>query len=214
MKIIKIDGKEYEFGSESHIEKLDAMAKADAAKLTKANDELQAKFDAKDADFKKGEEEVVDLKKKAADFLKEEKSKMQKAARAAVRLYRSFQRAIGKGEDEDDEEKMDALLDECVDNPRAVMERALKTATPDFKFDEKSEDYVVARFDAFVERRTAETGVDSVVRASEVAKATLDAKDRKGGALDEVEKAAQAERDDRNNAWKTGNNPYSVKGAA
>ncbi len=204
MKTIRLDGKDYEIGSQAHLDKIDEMNKAEQAKLVKANDELQAKLDAKDEAFKKGEEEAVDLKKKAADFMKEEKTKMRSAARAAVRLYRAFKRAVGKEEDDEDEEKMDALLDECVDKPREVMERALKTASPDFKFDEKSEDYVVARFDAFVERRMSETGVDSVVRASEIAKAEIEKLDRKNGDVDDdlVAKADKKNREDRQNAWK------------
>ncbi len=207
MKVIKLDGKEYEYGSAQHLDKLEEMGKADLAKLTKSNDELQAKLDAKEADFKKADEEAADLKKKAADFIKEEKSKMRSAARAAVKLYRAFKRAVGKEEDDEDETKMDALLDECVDNPRAVMTRALATQSPEFKFDEKSEDYVVARFDAFVERRMGETGVDSIVKAGEHAKTELEKLDAKEKGEDVVAKAAKANHDDRHNAWKTINNP-------
>lgn len=204
---IKLDGKEYEEGSAQHIEKLDAMSKAEVAGLKKVIDETQAKLDAKEAAFKKKDEEVEEVKKKSADFIKEEKSKMRSAARAAVRLYRAFKRAVAKDEDDEDEEKMDALLDDCVEKPREVMVRALKEGAPDFKFDDRSDDYVTARFDAFVEQRTKETGVDSVLLAAKGAQEEVQRMDSKnrGGGEDPVAAAAKKMREENQNAWKSTN---------
>jgi HK97 family phage prohead protease len=169
---IKLDGKDYEFGSEAHMAKLDELhAKELATKdqqiadLTKANTEGRAKFDAFEAETKaerkKREEDEAAAKEEAkkADEAKkaETKSRMKRALRAARIM------------EEDDEEKLDGLLDM---SDREMMLAAIKHVDPEFAKLDETDDYIRCRFDSLEDPATRLDGIGGVVEAVQRAKQT------------------------------------------
>lgn len=181
---IRLDGQDYEVGSEAHIAKLGSMHQAEVqtkdekiAELSKALDETRAKLDAKDADAeeerKKREQDEADKKKAEADAEEERKKRFKARVRRALRAARIME--------EDDEEKLDAMLDL---SDRDLMIAAIKHVDANFDKVDETDDYIRARFDSIEEART--DGVDSVVRSLELAKRAAKAKPD-----DEVEKARQ-----------------------
>jgi uncharacterized protein len=181
MKVIKIDGKELDYGSEAHIQHLEqsAQSKLDAKdarekELVKTVDELQAKCDAKDKECSKKEAE-----------LEEERKNRSSAIRARARLLRQVLRFIDESEDE---EKTDSLSD------RELMVLAIRKDDKDFVDADKSDDYIRAMFDMTLKAAAKSTSVGAVVTAIEEAKRV--------DAQDPVE-AARLRMIERNrNAWK------------
>jgi hypothetical protein len=94
-------------------------------------------------------------------------------------------------EDEEDDGKMDALL-ELED--REVMLKAIKASDEKFDGEGKSDDYLQARFDMLDVSSTR--GVDTVVRSIESKKQAA------SGEIDEVEQARQKMIEKNRNAWK------------
>lgn len=202
MKVIKLDGREVEYGSEAHIKHLEDAHLADVAKfdakekeLTKANDELQAKLDAGDKSRKKREEdeekEEEERKKRSIEEDEERKKREKSRIRRALRAARIME--------EDDEEKMDSLLDL---SERDLMVTFIKRHAGHEKFDGKDEDgkdrsdaYVEALFDVLSKEGKRADGVDSVVLSAEKAK--------RADAADPVTTASQKARERAENAWKT-----------
>lgn len=165
MKTIRLDGKDFEVGSDAHLAKIEethaaslTKFKADAAEATeaakaavKARDELQANFDATEKAKKKLEEELADEKGEKG------------AARVRSRL-KLLQRAAKFLTEEDDEEKMDGLSD------REVMVKVINADAnwKEEKFDGKSDDYVQALFDSVSKSFTRTDGIDSIVKTHKV----------------------------------------------
>lgn len=169
--LIKLDGRDYEYGSTSHIEKIETLH---AAEITKArgeltslktqHDVLQGKFDAAEVEGAKAKKEAEGAK--AADG-----EKFVSRVKAKVRLLMRSLRLFGNPDDDNDEEdkeesKMDAIDELITLSDRDIMIRCLnKTeAFKEAKFDGKSDDYVAALFDNLKDPKPAD-GVDSVVRA-------------------------------------------------
>jgi len=183
MKVIKLDGKELEYGSEAHIQHLESAHMADIEKadareqeLTKERDELQAKFDAAEAARKKREEDdEEEMAKASAEQAKRFKSRLRLLQRALKFL-------------DEDEEKTDSLAEL---EPRDLMIKVLQTQKQYENFDgaDRSDDYVQALFDAVTaqEPQSRVDGVSSVVKAAELAKRS-DASDSD----DPVRKAREA----------------------
>ncbi len=169
MKTIRMDGKDFEVGSDAHLAKIDELHavalkqataeavkfKADAAEelvtTKKQLDEAQAKFDAK----------TKDAEKLAADL--EEEKGAKGAARVRSRL-KLLQRAAKFLTEEDDEEKMDGLSD------REVMVKVINADAnwKEEKFDGKSDDYVQALFDSVSKSFTRADGIDSIVKTHKI----------------------------------------------
>jgi HK97 family phage prohead protease len=201
--IIKLDGKDYEYGSTSHIEKLDSLHTAEVAKvrgeltsLKSLNEQLQGKFDAAEAEVKTAKAAVEDGKKAFKDQLKSAVSARVKLLRKALRFATEED---GEGEEEDEEsveKKMDAL-DALSD--REVMVRCLNAteAFKETKFYGKSYDYVLGLFEHATKAiQTNGGGVDSVVRAHQRV-TRLDANDP------EVRRSQDRQREqEKNPPWK------------
>ena len=151
VKKIKIDGVEYEAGSEQAVAaqlafqtKLDAQAK-ELTEKEKAEEEeekkkaaflekMKAKSDADDERIKKLDAENKALPGKVAAELK-----------ARMELETSAKSVLGS------KAKLDALTD------RDVKAAVLKKTNPDLKLDGKSDEYVNARFDMALEQAAEET---------------------------------------------------------
>lgn len=183
MKTIRLDGKDYEVGSDAHLAKIDELHQAQIAKFKsdaadadkkaadalKAKDEAEAKFDA-----------AAKAKKKAEDDLEEEKGEKGKArVRARLRLLQRAAKFLT--DDEEGEDKYDGLTD------REIMVKVINADAnwKDEKFDGKSDDYVQALFDSVSKSFTRADGVDSVVNAHVIAS--------RSDASDDIVSKAEAE---------------------
>lgn len=169
--LIKLDGKDYEYGSVAHIEKLETThtvsldkARGELTSLKSQYDALQGKFDAAEVEGAKAKKEAEGAK--AADG-----EKFVSRVKAKVRLLMRSLRLFGNPDDDNDEEdkeesKMDAIDELITLSDRDLMIRCLnKTeAFKEAKFDGKSDDYVAALFDNLKDPKPAD-GVDNVVRA-------------------------------------------------
>jgi hypothetical protein len=226
VKIIHLDGKDLEFGSDAHIGKLDELSKraidqvrtdakatldATDAKAKAIVDDLTTKLEKATGalDATKAELETVRTDaKKAKDGADEEKVTMSKemAKRIAkrLRLYRAAIRFFGEKEDPD-EEKMDAMTD------REIMVAALKKV--DKKFDAndaagkpRSDDYIEARFDSVCELRQSQNGIDGVVRTIDEQVRRMDSNAGDGAAanIQTMDEARKKRDEAMKNAWKTG----------
>lgn len=151
MKVIRIDGKDVEYGSEQHVSHIEkerdaAQARCDAAEAEhkKATDALEAKFDAADAELKKVKADLA-----AATDPKAIDARV--TARAS--LLTTASAACGS------EFKSDGLSD------REIRIAVIRTdsAFKDFDGKDKSDDYVAALYDSVSSRVTRKDGVDSVV---------------------------------------------------
>lgn len=181
MKLIKLDGKDFEFGSEEHIAKVEQLHSAEVSALkseiatAKASaDEARAKLDAKEAAAKA---EEGDKEKEKFEFAKREKARIKRALRAARIM------------EEDDEEKLDSLLDL---SDRDLMVKTLKHKDPKFDKADETEDYLRARFDAI--EVPAKATIGDVVR--DVDKVRLDDN------TDPAEKSRLAMIERNRTAWK------------
>ncbi len=184
-KYIRLDGKDFEIGSDEHVRHLDAKCEAQRAEAEKAKTELvelRARFDAGERAAKAAKDQAS---AEAAKAEKEAGARMKRRLRL-MRAAMAVARDIGAEDDEDgDEEKMDAL-DEMSD--RDLMIHVIKLHAGHEKFDGKdeSDDYVRATFDFVTKTAKRADGVDSVVKELERAKRT----DANEGAKD-PEKAAR-----------------------
>lgn len=188
MKTIRIDGKDFEYGSEPHIAKIEEIhAKAVEAALAKRDAEFKTKLDSllgdvdvqkKRADKAEGERDTAlqTVEQYKADATKAETKAAEEAAkraeasnrdkRARRALERAFVRFMMSGED-DDEEKMDALekkLDTATD--RELMLEVIKKSDP--RFDgkgpdgsDRTDDYVQSRFDSVIEQTSRKVRSDA-----------------------------------------------------
>lgn len=199
MKTIRLDGRDYEVGSDAHHQKLEEIAKREQeAAVKKAQGEMQVKLDAaasdassqkSRADKAEGERDaaVTALEQFKADASKAEaKAKEATAAKAKEEAtYKKNRRRLERlalrffMEDDEDEEKMDKV-DDMLDamSDRDLMLKVIEKSDPKFDPKDKSDDYVRSRFDAVVERaaeqQQGERSVDSIVRRAEALRPHLD----------------------------------------
>jgi HK97 family phage prohead protease len=185
--LIKLDGKDYEYGSTSHIEKLDSLHTAELGKargeltaLKSQHEVLKGKFDAAEAEMETAKKAMDEGKKSFKDQLKSAVSSRVKLLRKALRFATEEEGDDEEMEGEDEEKvekKMDAL-DGLSD--REIMVKCLNAteAFREVKFDGKSDDYVLGLFEhATKSLSSAKSGsVDSVVHAHQRV-TRLDAKD-------------------------------------
>lgn len=159
MKMIRLDGKDYEVGSEAHLDKLESMhkealarevsavqTKLDAAdrsltdvqaKLVtaeKARDEAQGRLDAADKELTKARAAVEEKDKTFEEKLKEkiadERAALRKQARARGRFERAFRFMFGEDEEEDADEEKQKKLDAMTD--RDLMIAVIRKDAADF----------------------------------------------------------------------------------
>lgn len=208
MKIIHLDGKDYNFGSDEHIAKLDAINTAALAKAgeelaaaVKRADETQGRLDAAEAAAKKAKEKAEEDDAERKRSAKAAEGSTKERLRARFKRFQKQFRAFFDDEEDDDKEggmKMDALIDALLDDASAqtIMVEAITKSDPEFKADGKSAEYIEGRFDALSEASGNTRGVDSIVRATEENARRLDAKKHP------VEVARQANQERERNLWK------------
>jgi HK97 family phage prohead protease len=187
---IRLDGKDYEVGSQDHLDKLDemhkaALAQAEADAKTKLDakdaeiatlktsaqktaDELQGKLDAAEARAKKSEEELEKAKK---EFEEEDEEEEKSKRSRALRLIRNLVRALrikGLRMTEETEKKLDADVEKWVEMgdgaERAIMLDAIRADGTTFDDTDKSDDYVRARFDSTFDAAKDKRGVHGTTR--------------------------------------------------
>lgn len=195
---IKLDGKDYEFGSASHIEKLEDLHKA---QLSSATGELQKKYDTLDGEHA-ALKKTFDAKKAADEVAaKEDGEKTKRAIRSRVRLIMKALRLFGDDEEADDDEKKSDSKFDALDelNDREIMLKVIGSHADykNEKFDAKSDEYVTAIFDSVSRSFKRADGVDSVVEGHRRA-VKLDAIDLNNPV--EKAKAEKAKRD--NERWR------------
>jgi hypothetical protein len=168
--VIRIDGKDIEYGSAAHITILESAHLADLAKFETKEKELVARCDAAEGKAKDAEKRA----EKAEGDLKEEKDgeEAKKRRRTRERLLRRAIRALTTEEEDEDEEKMDALDEElCELSNLQLMLKVIRTDAQyadDKTLDDKPEPYIQAIFDGLTKRGvTRNDGIDSVVKSVE-----------------------------------------------
>ncbi|MBA3833605.1 MAG: DUF2213 domain-containing protein [Chthoniobacterales bacterium] len=166
---IKLDGKDFDFGSEAHIEKIEQIHASAVTKLdskveekkaalkaaTAEKDELQGKLDALDSEHKKLQTQLA-----AASDPKALADKVN----ARVQLVVKARAVLG------DEAKLDEKSD------REIMVDVIKLDASDFNDAGKSDDYVRGRFESVEKTAVRVDSIDAIVRSVEANK-RLDASD-------------------------------------
>ena len=153
----RFDGQEYDFGSEAHVNAMQARLDGQAATLktaTTERDQLQAKLDAKDADVAKL---TADLNAALAP------ARLDAAVESRVALVVSAAKVLGAYA------KFDGKTD------REIQAMVIAKVHPSAKLDGKSDDYVSARFDACLDAATQAKTINGFSAA--LAAVKLDATD-------------------------------------
>lgn len=178
-RFIRLDGKDFEIGSQAHLDKLDDMHKAEVAALKSKIDELSGRLDAaeKAVAAAKREKEEEEEETQSEDEAEKRERTLRDRVRSKVRLVMRALRLFGEDDDEDDDKKMDAL---CEMSERDLYIKAIRKIDPDFKADGKSDDYLAGLFEGAVDYIAKASGVDGVVRVLEGKR--LDSVDNGAGA--------------------------------
>ena len=150
IKMIRLDDKDYEFGSQAHLDAIDAIHKVRITTLTaeldttkRKVDEIQGRFDAADSEVKKLKGELTAAKDPNA---------LATAVNARVALLVGAGRVLG------DDVKLDGLSE------REIMLRVIRTDDKDFADDGKSDDRIRGHYEAIQARGVVRNdGVDQVV---------------------------------------------------
>ena len=169
-RIINFDGKDYDYGSESHVKAIYAHFDAKLVEMQGLVKTATENFDKSEARAKAAEDD----KKAAEDNLKKEKESSRARMKSRLKLIRAVANLLKDDEDgEDEEEKMDSLFDAT---DREIMEKALaadENYGEKFVADSKdrSDAFIEGCFDAVCRRGLKRAdGVDSVVKAVESVK--------------------------------------------
>lgn len=176
-KFIRLDGKDFEYGSQAHFEKIEAMHREEVAKLQKQLDEKSGRLDAAEAAVGVAEASLEEEKKKAEEVIKtsakEMEDKIRTKVRSILRAIRFFEDMDGK----DDDEKMDAL---CSLSERDLHIKAITTIDPDFKADGHNDGYIRGRAEGAFEYLAKSRSVDgaALVLSGFSADKKLDAADK------------------------------------
>ncbi len=167
-KFIRLDGKDFEIGSDAHLGKIEDLHKAETAKLTAQIEQLTGKLDS-------AEQAVTASKREKSEGDVRSEKDLAQRVKSRVRLVMRALRLFGQDDDEeqDDEKKMDAF---CSMTERELHLKAIHAVDPDFKADGKTDDYVAGKFEGAFEYLSKARGVDGVVRVVESA-LRIDAKD-------------------------------------
>lgn len=167
---IKLDGKDFEFGSEAHIEKIEAMHSAAVTKLdeklsekkdalkavTSEKEQLQGKLDAVQVKLDSVSAELTAANDPAA---------LADRVNARVNLVSKARTILGT----------EAKLDDKSD--RDIMIEVIRSDEADFSGDKRSDDYLRGRYESLESKGVVRAdSIDAVVRHIEAAK-RLDASD-------------------------------------
>ncbi|HVJ89396.1 MAG TPA: hypothetical protein VM580_06295 [Labilithrix sp.] len=222
---VRLDNRDYEVGSQAHLDKIDELHKAELDALQKrldaAEEEKQeerkkreaaeGEKDAAKEDARKAREEADGEKAKADEERKKREEEEEEKVREGTRLRRRAERLLAAAREveeespseeerakreEDEEKKMDGL------SAKEVMVLAIQAHSKGFDANGKSDDYVRARFDALEESVRERRGVNGVARVAQALAHRLDSNDGE----DAIDKARKARDEAMANAWKAGRN--------
>ena len=171
-RVIRIDGKDLDYGSPEHIKHLEDAHLADLQKAETDNKALVARCDAAEGKAKDAETRA----KKAEDDAKEAtegdgaKAKRKKSDQLRRRALRALSKVIAEDDEDEDEEKMDALDDELAAmSDKDVMLKVIRADAAyadDKEIGDKPEPYIQAIFDGLTKRGVTRTdGIDSATKA-------------------------------------------------
>lgn len=165
-KFIRLDGRDFEIGSDAHLDKLDELHKAEKAKMQAKIDEQAGRLDAAEKAVESAKREAGDADKKMEDAAKEREKDLAQRVKSRVRLVLRALRLFGEdsGEGDDEEKKMDAFAEM---SERELHLKAIQKADPDFKADGKSDDYIAGKFEGALDYLSASSRVDGVVAVLE-----------------------------------------------
>ena len=164
--LIRLGDRDYELGSQAHLDAIDATHKTKCAELQKLIDAQAGRLDAAEKAVKQAQDEFEEERKKSREADKENEKTLAARVKSRVRLVMKALRLFGEDderpEDEDEDKKLDSF---CEMNERELHLMAIKKADPDFRADGKSDDYVAGKFEGAVTFLSRSKGVDGVVRA-------------------------------------------------
>lgn len=185
--LIRLGDRDYELGSQAHLDAIETNHKTGVAGLQKKIDELSGKLDSAEKAVeteKRAKDEAI---AKSATDEKERSKDLSSRVKARTRFLMRALRLFGEddAEEEDEEKKMDAL---CELSEREIQLKAIAKVDPDFKADGKSDDYVAGKFEGAVEYLAKSRSVDNVVRVIEENR-KFDSREVNGGREHPVAKA-------------------------
>lgn len=180
-KFIRLDNRDFEIGSQAHLDKIDDLHKVEVADLKKQIDLLSGKLDSAEKAVEVAKREKAEAETKSADAEKTHQRDLTSRVKARVKLLMRAIRLFGEEDEEGEEEekKMDGLLDL---SERDIHLKAILKVDPDFKADGKTDDYIAGKFDGAIEYLAKERSVDGVVRVIEGGKGRFDANGTPTGA--------------------------------
>jgi len=201
-RVIRIDGKDLDYGSEAHIKHLEDAHLADLQKGEIALKEVQTRCDAAEGKAKDAETRAKKAEEEATG--EGAKAKRKDRNRLLRRAFRALSKMVTEDEDTTEtEDKMDALDDELSElSDKDVMLRVIRADAAyadDKSLDDKPEAYIQAIFDGLSKRGVTRTdGIDSVPRAFERVK-RLDTRESK----DPIDVSRAKSNKTMQDAWKT-----------
>lgn len=165
--LIRLGDRDYELGSQAHLDAVDVNHKAETSKLQAKIDELSGRLDSAEKAVETAKREKGEADTRSADAAKEREKDLAQRVKSRVRMVMRALRLFGEDDSEDggdDEKKMDAL---CDLSERDLHLKAIHKAEPDFKADGKSDDYIAGKFEGAVKFLSKANGVDGVARVIE-----------------------------------------------
>jgi HK97 family phage prohead protease len=165
-RFIRLDGKDFEIGSQAHIDKLEDLHKAEVSTLNGKIETLSGKLDSAEKAVETAKREKTEADAKTAEAEKERAKDLASRVKSRVRMVMRALRLFGEddAEEEDEEKKMDAL---CEMSERDLHLKAIAKVDPDFKADGKTDDYIAGKFEGAIQFLSQSRSVDGVVRVIE-----------------------------------------------
>jgi hypothetical protein len=171
MKVIKLDGTEYEFGSEAHIKKLEELHQGQVSKLDAEHKGHITKLDADHqvalGELKKRLDETtgrLDAAEKESTKIRVELEAARDPKALAARVRERVDLVLQARGILGEEPKLDAM------NDRELMVEVIKADDRDFSGEGKSDDYVRGVFERALKSAARGAGIDAFVRAAEIAR--------------------------------------------
>ncbi len=197
MKNIKIDGKEFEVNEELHGAISSLQTKMDAMK--KNEGDMKKKMEEDEDEMKKMKKEKDEMEAKK-DSLASEVSSLKEAAKTAKLDHNEIDGLVAERANVCDvAEKIVKDFKKDGKSNLDIKKEVISAVSPDLKLDEKSEDYINARFDSISEQEGMY--VDHLAKAME--KKDEDDKNKKETKVDSAS-ARDKMISDSQDAWKTG----------
>lgn len=162
--LIRLGDRDYELGSQAHLDAIETNHKTDVATLKAQVETLSGKLDSAEKAVEIAKREKTEVEAKSATDEKERAKDLTARVKARSRFLMRALRLFGEddGEEEvDEEKKMDAL---CEMSEREIQLKAIAKVDPDFKADGKSDDFVAGKFEGAVKYLDNSRGVDGVAR--------------------------------------------------